>query len=139
MVHSEKQQSTNNLEIDEVENSNLGEELNETASSSSDDALYDDVLSSGMFASGETNHLQWLLALDLQVMGACRADERLKPLLKLNVSAGAAEDRLLAHLSQNFEPSEVGMLSRCLCIPLVSMRVWKIKKQGTLLCPTATR
>ncbi|MCD7454774.1 hypothetical protein HAX54_026068 [Datura stramonium] len=138
MVQSEKQQSTNNLEIDEVENSNLGEESDETASSS-DDALYDDVLSSDMFASGETNLLQWFLALDLQVMGACRADERLKPLLKLNVSAGAAEDRLLAHLSQNFEPSEVGMLARCLCIPLVSMRVGKIKKQGTLLCPTATR
>ncbi|KAK4716978.1 hypothetical protein R3W88_015316 [Solanum pinnatisectum] len=132
-----KQQSMNNLEIDdEVENSNLQEELDD---SSSEDALYDDVLSSGMFASGETNVLQWLLALDLQVMGACRVDERLKPLLKLNVSAGAAEYRLLAHLSQNFEPSEVGMLARCLCIPLVSMRVGKIRKQGTLLCPTATR
>ena len=44
--------------------------------------------------------MQFLQALDLQVMGACRADERLKPLLKLNVSSGAAEDRLLAHLSQ---------------------------------------
>ncbi|KAH0670120.1 hypothetical protein KY290_026717 [Solanum tuberosum] len=132
-----KQQSMNNLEIDdEVENSTLQEELDD---SSSEDALYDDVLSSGMFASGETNVLQWLLALDLQVLGACRVDERLKPLLKLNVSAGAAEDRLLAHLSQNFEPSEVGMLARCLCIPLVSMRVGKIRKQGTLLCPTATR
>lgn len=96
-----KQQSMNNLEIDdEVENSNLREELDESSSDSSEDALYDDVLSSGMFASGETNVLQWLLALDLQVMGACRVDERLKPLLKLNVSAGAAEDRLLAHLSQ---------------------------------------
>lgn len=87
----------NNLEIDE--------ELDETSSlsssdESSEDALYDDVLSSDMFASGERNVLQWLLALDLQVMGACRVDERLKPLLKLNVSAGAAEDRLLAHLSQ---------------------------------------
>ncbi|XP_015076045.1 uncharacterized protein LOC107020274 [Solanum pennellii] len=132
-----KQQSMNNLEIDdEVENSNLQEELDD---SSSEDALYNDVLSSGMFASGETNVLQWLLALDLQVMGACRVDERLKPLLKLNVSAGAAEDRLLAHLSQNFEPSEVGMLARCLCIPLVTMRVGKIRKQGTLLCPTTTR
>ncbi|KAK4353823.1 hypothetical protein RND71_026017 [Anisodus tanguticus] len=135
----EKQQSANNVEIDEVENSNRREELDETSAAASDDALYDNVLSSGMFASGETNVLQWLLALDLQVMGACRADERLKPLLKLNVSAGAAEDRLLAHLSQNFEPSEVGMLARCLCIPLVSMRVGKIKKQGTLLCPTSTR
>ncbi|KAM3290296.1 hypothetical protein P3S67_018585 [Capsicum chacoense] len=56
-----------------------------------------------MFGSGDTNVLQWLLALHLQVMGACRVDERLKPLLKLNVSAGAAEDRLLAHLSQVLE------------------------------------
>lgn len=48
----------------------------------------------------EDNVLQWIQALDLQVMGACRADERLKPLLKLNVSGGGAEDHLLAHLSQ---------------------------------------
>lgn len=83
--------------------------------------------------------MQFLQALDLQVMGACRADERLKPLLKLNMSNGASEDRLLSHLSQHFEPSEVGMLARCLCIPLVSIRVGKINKQGTLLCPTGTR
>ena len=44
--------------------------------------------------------MQWLGALDLQVTGACRADERLKPLLKLNASAAMAEDGLLAHLSQ---------------------------------------
>lgn len=48
----------------------------------------------------ETRVLQWLQALDLQVMGACRADERLKPLLKMNVSNGFAEDRLLDHLIQ---------------------------------------
>ncbi|XP_065872646.1 uncharacterized protein [Euphorbia lathyris] len=83
--------------------------------------------------------LQWLQALDLQVMGACRADERLKPLLKMNASNGMAEDLLLAHLSQHFEPSEVGMLARCFCIPLVSTRVGKINKQGTLFCPTAAR
>ncbi|KAL6980655.1 hypothetical protein U1Q18_022292 [Sarracenia purpurea var. burkii] len=87
----------------------------------------------------EYRFIQFLQALDLQVMGACRADERLKPLLKLNVSSGAAEDRLLAHLCQHFEPSEVGMLARCLCIPLVSIRVGKINKQGNLLCPTPTR
>ncbi|CAK7325812.1 unnamed protein product [Dovyalis caffra] len=85
----------------------------------------------------EDRVLLWLQALDMQVMGACRADERLKPLLKLNASSGLAEDRLLAHLSQHFEPSEVGMLARCFCIPLVSIRVGKINKQGTLLCPTA--
>ncbi|KAK6145461.1 LOW QUALITY PROTEIN: hypothetical protein DH2020_022281 [Rehmannia glutinosa] len=48
----------------------------------------------------EDGVLQWLRALDMQVMGACRADERLKPLLKLNVSTGVVEDGLLAHLSQ---------------------------------------
>ncbi|KAK1409324.1 hypothetical protein QVD17_35850 [Tagetes erecta] len=83
--------------------------------------------------------VQWLQALDLQVMGACRADERLKPLLKLNVCSGVAEDRLLSHLSQHFEPSEVGLLARCLCVPLVSVRVGKIDKQGTLLVPSRAR
>ncbi|KAM7499341.1 hypothetical protein LguiA_023755 [Lonicera macranthoides] len=87
----------------------------------------------------EDRVMRWLQALDMHVMGACRADERLTPLLKLNVSGGSAEDRLLAHLSQHFEPSEVGILARCLCIPLVSIRVGKINKQGTLLCPTGTR
>lgn len=87
----------------------------------------------------ENHFLQWLQALDLQVMGACRVDERLKPLLKVNASSGAAEDRLLAQLSQHFETSEVGLLARCLCVPLVSIRVGKILKQGTLLCPTSVR
>ncbi|KAI3809126.1 hypothetical protein L1987_25095 [Smallanthus sonchifolius] len=72
-------------------------------------------------------------------MGACRADERLKPLLKLNVSSGVAEDRLLSHLSQHFEPSEVGLLARCLCVPLVSVRVGRINKRGTLLIPNSAR
>ncbi len=48
----------------------------------------------------EDRVMQWLQALDMQVMGACRVDERLKPLLKMNASNGIAEDRLLAHLSQ---------------------------------------
>eukprot|EP01018_Ginkgo_biloba_P034379 Gb_28953 [translate_table: standard] len=48
----------------------------------------------------ENGMLQWLQALDLQVMGACRADERLRPMLQLNVSCSGADDRLLAHLSQ---------------------------------------
>ncbi|XP_077238755.1 flocculation protein [Tasmannia lanceolata] len=87
----------------------------------------------------ENGFLQWLEALDLQAIGACRADERLKPLLKLNVSGGVAEDRLLAHLSQHFEAPEVGMLARCLCLPLVSVRVGKVIKQGSILSPTATR
>lgn len=46
------------------------------------------------------NFVQWLQALDIQLLGACRADERMKPLFKLNVSSGVAEDRLLAQLSQ---------------------------------------
>ncbi|XP_076924611.1 uncharacterized protein LOC143587106 [Bidens hawaiensis] len=83
--------------------------------------------------------VQWLQALDMQVMGACRADERLKPLLKVNVSSGVAEVRLLSHLCQHFEPSEVGLLARCLCVPLVSVRVGKIDKQGTLLIPNSSR
>lgn len=83
--------------------------------------------------------MQWLQSLDMQVMGACRADERLKPLLKLNNASSVAEDRLLLRLSKHFEPSEVGLLARCLCIPLVSVRVGKINKQGTLLVPTSTR
>ncbi|KAI6678063.1 hypothetical protein NL676_038859 [Syzygium grande] len=41
-----------------------------------------------------------LQALDMQVVGACRADERLKPLLKSSGSSSAAKDRLLAHLSR---------------------------------------
>ena len=48
----------------------------------------------------EDRLLWWLQALDMQVMGACRADERLKPLLKMNASCGVAEDPLLAQLTQ---------------------------------------
>ncbi|XP_022939303.1 uncharacterized protein LOC111445260 isoform X1 [Cucurbita moschata] len=87
----------------------------------------------------EDRVIRWLQALDMQVMGACRADERLKPLLKMTTSNDIAEDRLLAQLSQHFEPVEVGILARCFCIPLVSIRVGKIDKQGTLLCPTTAR
>lgn len=35
-----------------------------------------------------------------QLMGACRADERLRPLLTLNVSCTASDDRFIAHLAQ---------------------------------------
>ncbi|KAE8732885.1 RNI-like superfamily protein [Hibiscus syriacus] len=87
----------------------------------------------------EDRVLQWLQALDMQLIGACRTDERLKPLLKVNASNGVAEDRLLAHLSQHFEPSEVGLLARCFCIPLVSIRVGKINKQGIRFQPTSVR
>ncbi|KAE9596180.1 hypothetical protein Lalb_Chr17g0346611 [Lupinus albus] len=87
----------------------------------------------------EENLLLWLQALDMQVMGACLADEQLKPLLKMNAPCGFAEDPLLIQLSQHFEPSEVGMLARCFCVPLVSIRVGKINNDGTRLCPTANR
>lgn len=59
----------------------------------------------------EDRVLQWLQALDMQVMGACRADERLKPLLKSNASCGIAEDRLLAHLSQVHVSRLFGLLN----------------------------
>lgn len=59
-----------------------------------------DLLIENNSREGEDRVMQWLQALDMQVMGACRADERLKPLLKLNVSNGVAEDRLLSQLSQ---------------------------------------
>ncbi|KAL2227451.1 UNVERIFIED_CONTAM: hypothetical protein Sindi_2103800 [Sesamum indicum] len=78
-------------------------------------------------SSREDGVLQWIRALDMQVMGACRADERLKPLLKLNVSTGVAEDRLLAHLSQplldDFETSltflELSGLYSTVILPIV--------------------
>ncbi|PWA90161.1 hypothetical protein CTI12_AA103460 [Artemisia annua] len=81
-----------------------------------------------------------LLNLNVRhVTGACRVDERLKPLLKVNASSSVAEHRLLSHLTQHFEVWEVGLLARYLCIPLVSVRVGKVNKQGTLLVPTTTR
>eukprot|EP00249_Psilotum_nudum_P023974 c29045_g1_i1 orf=372-3281(+) len=83
--------------------------------------------------------LQWLRALDLQVVGACRADERLRPMLRWNASCSGADGRLLAHLSQHFKARELGMLARCLCAPLVTIRVGKVQIQGQLICPTATR
>lgn len=53
-------------------------------------------------------------------MGACRADERLNPLLKLNNAIGAAEDRLLAHLSQvRMRTIEI----RCLRMDLVRKKM----------------
>lgn len=41
--------------------------------------------------------------------------------------------------TQHFEPAEIGMLARCFCIPLVSIRVGKINKEGTLMRPTPIR
>ncbi|KAF3330043.1 hypothetical protein FCM35_KLT05374 [Carex littledalei] len=98
--------------------------------------------------------------LDVQTMGACRADERSSlpslpcllslPLLRLSLSLSltspslgifgpAAQDRLLAHLTQLFDASEIGLLVRCLCAPLVSIRVGKVNRLGSLLCPIPVR
>ncbi|GFP86306.1 hypothetical protein PHJA_000774400 [Phtheirospermum japonicum] len=159
MANSEEQQSANGGRIDDVDRadqiSDGGDSVNvsaegaaetsETASQSVTRRLTEIFVADGdvdlllQRSDRDGGFLRWLRALDMQVMGACRADERLKPLLKLNVSAGVAEDGLLAHLSQHFEPSEVGLLARCLCVPLVSIRVGKINKQGTLLSPTSVR
>lgn len=156
---------------------------------------------------------RWLGALEVQTMGACRADERSSllslpcllslPLLRLSLSLSlslsltssahpslgifgpAAQDRLLAHLTQVrylwsllfyfillysihpsitvtaalflsssssssssinqtthvqlFDASEIGLLVRCLCAPLVSIRVGKVNRLGSLLCPIPYR
>ncbi|GMH19081.1 hypothetical protein Nepgr_020922 [Nepenthes gracilis] len=135
----------------DIEASATGSVVNSIASGDGTDSCLSDRLSEILMDNSdgdvllqqsdrETNFLPWLQALDMQMMGACRADERLKPLLKVNnPSSGAAEDRLLAHLSQHFAATEVGLLARCLCIPLVSIRVGKVSKQGTLLCPSSSR
>ncbi|KAK6929446.1 hypothetical protein RJ641_005651 [Dillenia turbinata] len=141
-------QATSNSEggFDELSSSVISTSSSSSSSSDDDEIGLTERLTEIVVEEGDSDLLiredrvlQWLQALDLQVMGACRADERLKPLLKLNVSSGIAEDRLMAQLSQHFEASEVGMLARCLCIPLVSIRAGKIIKQGTRMCPTPTR
>lgn len=86
------------LSYDSRSNGFEGENESTTIESRVTDPLTDET--GGDFFVGEDRVLRWLQALDMQVMGACRGDERLKPLLKMNVSNGMAEDRLLAHLSQ---------------------------------------
>ncbi|KAL0317106.1 UNVERIFIED_CONTAM: hypothetical protein Sangu_2124900 [Sesamum angustifolium] len=155
MVNPGERQFTNDHRINDVDQNSDGEESIDVSSSGSGtldsgnssvmrrltEVLVEDGEEDLLLqrSSREDGVLQWIRALDMQVLGACRADERLKPLLKLNVSTGVAEDRLLAHLSQHFEPSEVGLLARCLCAPLVSIRVGKINKKGTHLFPTSKR
>ncbi|KAL6580971.1 hypothetical protein OROMI_006894 [Orobanche minor] len=159
MANSEEQQSANFGRINDVDRADQildgvdavdvspegGAETSETASESISRRLTEIFVADSdvdlllQRSDRDGGFIHWLRALDMQVMGACRADERLKPLLKLHVSAGVAEDGLLAHLSQHFEPSEVGLLARCLCVPLVSIRVGKINKQGTVMSPTPIR
>lgn len=126
MVNLEKQQSLNDRKIDDAEDgidrSNGGGDCSDDTTSTVDASSCvlrtNSSVSRGSAATttevlpeenGDVllqqsdrvdNLVQWLRALDVQVIGACRADERLKPLLKLNASTGAAEDRLLSHLSQ---------------------------------------
>lgn len=119
MANSEKQQSAEDRRIDDVDRadqvsggdgsmgvSSSGDEASVRANRSVTRRLTEILVEDRdadllMQRSGrEEGVIQWLRALDLQVTGACRADERLKPLLKLNASAAMAEDGLLAHLSQ---------------------------------------
>lgn len=119
MFNGEEKQSLNDLDMDDVEESVGGHavEGSETdgaategganrGSSGLAERLTEILVEDGdgdlllQRSDREGSVLQWLQALDMQVMGACRADERLKPLLKMNVSTGAAEDCLLAYLSQ---------------------------------------
>ena len=86
------------------------------------DALRNDGDSDLLLDGGDLENgvLQWLRALDSQVLGACRADERLNPMLKLNVSSGVAEYQLMAHLSQVCNYSSLILaFSLCLFIALL--------------------
>lgn len=48
----------------------------------------------------ENNFLQWLQVFDLQVMGVCCFDERIKFLLKVNILSGVVEDCFFVYFSQ---------------------------------------
>ncbi|KAH7387092.1 hypothetical protein KP509_16G004600 [Ceratopteris richardii] len=93
-----------------------------------------------LLSSSRENVLsQWLQALEVHVIGACRADERLQPILRWNSSCTDADKRLMSHLNQHFNVEELSMLAQCLCAPLVSIRVGKVQQQGRYLCPTNSR
>ncbi|XP_073387804.1 uncharacterized protein [Physcomitrium patens] len=83
--------------------------------------------------------LKWLQALDLQVVGACRTDERLQLLLRWNVLCFGSDGKLLAHLDQLFKARELALLARSLCTPVVSLRVGKVTRYGRYLYPTSAR
>ncbi|BBM97900.1 hypothetical protein MPTK1_1g09280 [Marchantia polymorpha subsp. ruderalis] len=89
--------------------------------------------------SRESGALRWVQALEFQGTGACRADERLRPLLRWNVSCVGPDGRLLVQLGQHFKAKELNMLARCLCAPLVHIRVGNVSRQGRLLRPTPSR
>lgn len=114
MVNSEKRQCTDDRRVDNADQDSDGEEsidVSFSGTATSANSFISRRLTVIFLEGGdedlllqrsdkENGVLQWLRALDLQVMGACRADERLKPLLKRNVSSGEAEDRLLAQLGE---------------------------------------
>lgn len=116
MVNSEERQFANDRRMNDEDQNSDGEESVDVSASCSETPARENSSTTRRLteifvedgdedlllqrSDREDGVLQWIRALDMQVMGACRADERLKPLLKLNVSTGVAEDRLLAHLSQ---------------------------------------
>ncbi|KAL2650354.1 hypothetical protein R1flu_018482 [Riccia fluitans] len=87
----------------------------------------------------DSGALRWVQALELQGTGACRADERLRPLLRWNVSCVGADGRLLVQFGQHFKAKELNLLARCLCAPLVHIRVGKVLREGRLLRPITSR
>lgn len=116
MANSDKQQKAEDRRIDDVDradqvssgdasvdvSSSGGETSNRSVTRRLAEILVEDRDADLLLqrSGREDGVIQWLRALDFQVMGACRADERLKPLLKMNASSGVADDGLLAHLSQ---------------------------------------
>ncbi|XP_078429443.1 uncharacterized protein LOC144701508 isoform X1 [Wolffia australiana] len=51
----------------------------------------------------------------------------------------STEDRPVSPLIQHLEATEIGMLSSCLCVPLVSIHARKADKHGKLFCSTGNR
>ncbi|KAK6164336.1 hypothetical protein DH2020_001200 [Rehmannia glutinosa] len=154
MVNSEKRQFTNDQWTDDVNQTSgddksvnvslSGVEAPASASSSITRRLTGFFLEDGdedlllQRNDRENDVLQWMGALDMRVMGACRADESFSHIFYAFLVYSLLPYNLLL-MKQHFEPSEVGHLAKCLCVPLVSIRVGKINKQGTFLSPTSVR
>ncbi|GBG63305.1 hypothetical protein CBR_g37391 [Chara braunii] len=81
----------------------------------------------------------WVQTFQWQTVGACRMDERLRPLLRWNLSCVGADGQLLADLGQHFRAKEMMMLVRCLLAPLVSLRAGRVSRHGSMLCPASSR
>lgn len=89
MVSSEASENTQS-----ASNGVQASQAQETTPSSSQSSL------TSLHGHKDEGALQWMQSLEFQAMGACRTDERLKPLLRWNVSCGGAESQILAHLGQ---------------------------------------